>query len=137
MLKHVLAYCCILVAICIGPASAQVMLGDGSSLYKTAMSMNSEGKPVLNITNTGTSSITGLAITVDLSNGAGLAEERIYCDSAIDSFYNVPIVPGHTERIRIGFAVGSDVTKLSPKVHAVLYYDGTTVGELPWANYHG
>ena len=134
MLKHVLAYCCILLSICIGSASAQVTPGDGSSLYKTSMSINSAGKPVLSITNTGTSSITGLAVTVDLSNGAGLAEERIYYDSAMDSFHNAPIVPGHTERIPVGFVVGSDVTKLSPKVHAVLYYDGTTVGELAWVN---
>lgn len=94
MLKHVLVYFCILVAICFRPASAQVMPGDGSSLYKAAMSMNSEGKPVLSITNTGTSSITGLAITVDLSNGAGLAEERIYYDSAINRFTMRPSFQG-------------------------------------------
>src|SRR5712692_5520351 len=103
-----------------------------SNMYKISLATGTDGNPVLTIANTSQYSITAFAMTVDLSSGGRLVEYRSYYDIFVNYQHDWPIGPGDSVTVPVAHVIGSDIRKLTPKVRAILFSDGTTVGEQVW-----
>lgn len=103
-----------------------------STAYDASIMIASSGKPMFRMMNHHRSSITGFAVTVDVTGGAASAEYRRYYDTYVDPSHDQSIAPEQSVTIPIGYVVGFDVSRLSPQVRAVTYSDGTTIGDAIW-----
>jgi hypothetical protein len=124
--------CPLLLAITFSCTSMPIAAQTAPTGYHTAIVIGQDGNPKFAITNDGSSPITAFAATIDLSSGLRLGEERIYYDSAMDDLHYPAIIPGHTAKIPVGHVVGADFGSMTPEVHAVIFFDGTTQGEDAW-----
>jgi hypothetical protein len=105
-----------------------------SGRYRYSLVIKDGHAPRVQVWNDSDREITALAITVDLSNNVHQVEGRTYYDSYVNFGSDLPIFPHESRLIPIGYVVGSDVTKLTPKVRAVVFGDGTAVGEKIWTS---
>jgi hypothetical protein len=74
--------------------------------------------------------ITAFAVTV----GNNAFEYRQYYDAAIDSLHYQSIAPEQSISVPLGHIVGSDNSKLNPQIRALVFRDGTTMGDLVWVD---
>lgn len=103
-----------------------------SAAYDASIVISSNGKPMLHITNHHKYAMTAFAVTVDITAGTGSAEYRRYYDAHVDPSQDHSVAPEQSTTIPVGSVVGSDTSKLIPRIRAVTFSDGTTVGEPIW-----
>lgn len=110
-----------------------------SEPYTAQLTLGSGKKPMIVVKNNSERPITALAITSDLSDSihaagvSGALESRIYYDAYINIRHDIPIFPHASTEIFLGYVLGSDLTKLTPRIRAVVFSDGSTAGEPEWA----
>ncbi len=108
---------------------AQCAFGS-SGAYQQTITVEPDGKPSLQLTNTSAFAITAFVLVEFPSSG--LEGRRYY-----DTYTNPPdraIVPGGSVTLPLGYFHGSDVSKVRAEVRAVILEDGSSVGEPAWIN---
>jgi hypothetical protein len=100
--------------------------------YRSELIVDQGLVPRVQIWNDSDRAITSLAITAESNNGFFKIEDRKFYDVYVNAGRDVPISPLESKALPIGFFPGSGPTKVAPKVRAVLFEDGSTVGEDVW-----
>jgi hypothetical protein len=76
--------------------------------YRSSLIVEKNGSPKVQVWNDSYSSITGLAITVDLSDDVNKGESRTYYDAYVNVGRELPIYPHQPREIPIFSVVGSE-----------------------------
>jgi hypothetical protein len=103
-----------------------------SGQYRFSLNMEDPQAPKVQIWNDSDAEITAVAITIDLSDDLHQVESRTYYDVSVNYGEDLPIYSHQSRIIPVGYVAGKDVTKLSPRVRAVVFSNGTSVGEQVW-----
>lgn len=103
-----------------------------SAPYRYALEFGKDGKPRVEVWNDSEQPITGLAVTVDLRDAVPQVESRTYYDIYINPNRDFPIDPHQSREIPTWSVVGSPASQLVPVVRAVIFGDGSAVGEQVW-----
>ena len=102
-----------------------------SPAYRQDFIVAPSGKPLLQITNSSGSSIVAFAVVEFPSSGI---EGHFFYDAYTTPQRDRPIAPGGSTIVPLGYFHGSDVSKVRSEVRAVIFEDGSRVGDPAWIN---
>jgi hypothetical protein len=100
--------------------------------YRFSLNVENNRIPRVQLWNDSNAEITAVAVTIDLSDDLHQVESRTYYDVNVNYGGDLPIFPRQSRLIPVGYVAGRDVAKLSPKVRAVVFSNGASVGEQVW-----
>lgn len=100
--------------------------------YRSTLILDRNLVPRFQIWNDSDRAITAFAVTTESVNGLFMVEDRTFYDMYVSAGWDTPIYPHASKTLPIGFFPGSDTTKLASRVRALVFEDGSVVGEDVW-----